>query len=159
MKHVPISPPNAHTLLMGDFNAHTASETGATPYVRPDLLPSHNDDATPPHSPPPRASRDTHPIHNYGKHLLQLCANRNYTILNGCTPGDSQGQYTYEWGNIGSIIDYGIASPSLWPLICTFRVGLHNSVLSDHSIILTDLNLYTTPHHAPPPPHHSIPPP
>ena len=30
-------------------------------------------------------------------------------------------------------------------------MGLHNSVLSDHSIILTDLNLYTTPHHAPPP--------
>ena len=144
-------PPNAHTLLMGDFNAHTASATGATPYVRPDLLPSHHDDATPPHSPPPRASRDTRPIDNYGKHLLQLCANRNYTILNGCTPGDSQGQYTYERGNIGSIIDYGIASPSLWPLICTFRVGLHNSVLSDHSIILTDLNLYTTPHHAPPP--------
>ena len=45
-------PPNAHTLLMGDFNAHTASATGATPYVRPDLLPSHHDDATPPHSPP-----------------------------------------------------------------------------------------------------------
>ena len=144
-------PPNAHTLLMGDFNAHTATATGATPYVRHDLLPSHHDDVTPPHSPPPRASRDTRPIDKYGKHLLQLCANRNYTILNGCTPGDSQGQYTYERGNIGSIIDYGITSPSLWPFVCTFRVGLHNSVLSDHSIILTDLNLYTTPHHAPPP--------
>ena len=33
-------PPNAHTLLMGDFNAHTATATGATPYVRHDLLPS-----------------------------------------------------------------------------------------------------------------------
>ena len=125
--------------------------TVTSPYVRHDLLPSHHDDATPPHNPPPRASRDTRPIDNYGKHLLQLCSNRNYTILNGCTPGDSQGQFTYERGTIGSIIDYGITSPSLWPFVRTFRVGLHNSVLSDHSIILTKLNLYNTPHHAPPP--------
>ena len=65
--------------------------------------------------------------------------------------GDSQGHYTYERGAIRSVIDYSITPPSLWPFVRTFQIGLHNSVLSNHSIILTELNLYTTLRHTPSP--------
>ena len=114
---------------MGDFNAHTSTASGATPYIRHDILP-YSDGAPHPHEPPPRTSLDHRPIDKYGKQLLQLCDNHNYTILNGCTLGDSQCQYTYEKGAIRNVIDYGIVSPNPRPFVRNFQVGLHNSVLS-----------------------------
>ena len=50
------------------------------------------------------------------------------TILNGCTPGDSQGHFTYEKGNIRSVIDYCDTSPSLTPLIQNFQIGYDQSL-------------------------------
>ena len=78
---------------------------------------------------------------SYGRRPLQICGDRGFTILNGCTPGDSQGYFTYERGPIRSVIDYAIVSQSIWPLVCNFQVDQRNPILSDHSLIHLELNL------------------
>ena len=126
-------PPDAFTILMGDFNAHTNQPSGSLPHIHPEILP-HLQCNTTTVDPPSRISMDHREVDSYGHQLLQFCANRQLTILNGCTSGDTQGFFTYEMGNIRSIIDYSIVSQSLWPLVHNFQIGLHNSVLSDHSL-------------------------
>ena len=76
---------------------------------------------------------------SYGRQLLQFCNDRSLSILNGCTPGDTHGYFTYEKGLCQSVIDYGLVSQSIWPCVRSFQVGVHNSILSDHSIILLEL--------------------
>ena len=88
-------------------------------------------------------SLDHRKVDSYGRQLLQFCDHRNLTILNGCTTGDSQGQFTYEVGNTCSVIDYSIVSQSLWPHIKNVQVANHNSILSDHSLITTEINLHS----------------
>ena len=125
---------------MGDFNAHLDQENSSYPHVPSELLPGLNFDL-PSADPPARASLDTRKVDSYGRKLLQFCGDRDLTILNGCTPGDSQGYFTYEKGPIRSVIDYAIVSQSIWPLVRNFQVDQHNSILSDHSLIRLELNL------------------
>ena len=73
---------------------------------------------------------------------IQFCDDRSLTILNGCAPGDTQGYFTYERGTCRSVIDYGIVLQSIWPCVRNFQVGVHNSILSDHSIILLELRAH-----------------
>ena len=84
-------------------------------------------------------SLDKRPVDSYGRQLLQFCNDRNLSILNGCAPGGTQGYFTYERGLCRSVIDYGIVSQSIWPCVRSFQVGVHNSILSDHSIIRLEL--------------------
>ena len=133
-------PPLAHVIWMGDFNAHLDQANSSSPHVPTDLLPALNCDL-PSADPPARNSLDTRKIDSYGKKLLQFCGDRDLTILNGCTPGDSQGYFTYEKGPVRSVIDYAIVSQTLWPLVRNFQVEQHNPVLTDHSLIRLELNL------------------
>ena len=93
---------------------------------------------------PDRLSLDKRPTDSYGRQLLQFCSDRDFVILNRRAPGDTQGYYTYETGSTRSIIDYGIISQSLWSCIRNFQVGVHNSILSDHSITLLELRAHQT---------------
>ena len=133
-------PPLAHVVWMGDFNAHLDQANSSSPHVSSDLLPALNCDL-PSADPPARKSLDTRKVDSYGRKLLQFCGDRDLTILNGCTPGDSQGFFTYEKGLVRSVIDYAIVSQSLWPLVRTFQVDYHNPVHSDHSLLLLELNM------------------
>ena len=134
------NPPKAHVIWMGDFNAHLDHENSSSPHVTPDLLPAlHFDLASA--DPPPRVSLDRRKVDSCGKKLLQLCGNRGLTILNGCTPGDSQGYFIYERDPIRSVIDYAIVSQSIRPLVRNFHVDHHNPIMSDHSLIRLELNL------------------
>ena len=108
--------------------------------VTSELLPALNFDL-PTADPPARVSLDTRKVDSYGRRLLQICGDRGLTILNGCTPGDSQGYFTYERGPIRSVIDYAIVSQSIWPLVRNFQVDQHNPILSDHSLPCLELNL------------------
>ena len=125
---------------MGDFNAHTNNQSGALPNVHPDVLSQfdtecHRTDL------PRRISRDHRQVDNYGRLLLQFCRDRDLTILNGCTYGDTQGQYTYESGTIGSVIDYSLVSQAIWPQVRSLRIAPHDSIMSDHSLLITELDL------------------
>ena len=115
---MPISLP---VVWMGDFNAHLDQANSSSPHVSSDLLPALNCDL-PSADPPARKSLDTRKIDSYGRKLLQFCGDRDLTILNGCTPGDPQGYFTYERGPVQSVIDYAIVSESLWPLVHIFQV-------------------------------------
>ena len=130
-------------MVMGDFNAHTANLSGNIPIFHENILSKFDFDI--PQTPHPTTGIPRPPI----TMAKNFCADRNLTILNGCTPGDSQGHFTYEKGNIRSVIDYCTTSPSLFPLVRYFQIGLHNSILSDHSILITRIKCPTT---TPPPP-------
>ena len=133
-------PPLSHVVWMGDFNAHLDQENSSSPHVPSELLPALNFNL-PSADPPARTSLDTRKVDSYGRKLLQFCGDRDLTILNGCTPGDSQGYFTYEKGPVRSVIDYAIVSQSIWPLVRNFLVDQHNPVLTDHSLIRLELNL------------------
>ena len=130
----------AHVIWMGDFNAHLDQENSSTPHVNKDLLSALQFDLASV-DPPPRVSLDHRKVNPYGRKLLQLCGDRGLTILNGCTPGDSQGYFTFEKGPLHSVLDYAIVSQSIWPLVRNFRVDHHNPIMSDHSLIRLELNL------------------
>ena len=130
-------PTGTHVVLLGDFNAHTNSQSGDNPEIHPSVLPDI--DLTSSYNQPARLSLDKRPVDSYGRQLLQFCNYRNLSILNGCAPGDTQGYFTYERGICRSVIDYGLVSQSISPCVRSFQVGVHNSILSDHSIILLEL--------------------
>ena len=111
--------PMAHVIWMGDFNAHLDEETSSSPHVTPDLLPALNFDLASA-DPPAKGSLDRRKVDSYGKRLLQLCGDRGLIILNGCTPGDSQGYFTYYFTN--------------------FHVDHHNPIMSDYSLLRLELN-------------------
>lgn len=69
-----------------------------------------------------RGSRDTN-TNSYGKSLAELCIGNNFVILNGRTKGDFLGQYTCHTYNGSSVVDYGIVSQSIFPLIKVFKVS------------------------------------
>ena len=127
-------PPMAHVIWMGDFNAHLDQENSSSPHVTSELLLALNFDLA-------TADPDHRKVDSYGKRLLQICGDRGLTILNGCTPGDSQGYFTYECGPIRSVIDYAILSQTIWPLVHNFQVDHHSPIMSDHSLIRLELNL------------------
>ena len=133
-------PQEAHVLIMGDFNAHTNNQSGALPNIHPDVL-SQFDTERQQVDPPKRISRDHPMVDNYGRLLLQFCHDRDLTILNGCTYGDTQGQYTYEVGNIGSVIDYSIVSQATWPHVRNLRIALHDPIMSDHPLLVMEMDL------------------
>ena len=131
---------NPFDLLLQTHNHIPPMENSSSPHVTSELLPALNFDL-PTADPPARVSLDNRKVDAYGRRLLQICGERGLTILNGCTPGDSQGYFTYERGPIRSVIDYAIVSQSVWPLVRNFQVDQHNPIMSDHSLIRLELNL------------------
>ena len=135
-------PPQAHTVLMGDFNAHTNSQPGDNPHIHPSILSDMDLDIS--NKQPTRLSLDKRLVDSYGRQLLQFFSEQNLSTLNGCAPGHTQAYFTYEKGLCRSVIDYGIVSQYIWPCVRNFQVGVHNSIMSDHSIILLELKAQQT---------------
>lgn len=74
-------------------------------------------------------------FNNYGSQLLDFCKQTGLRILNGRVGADSYvGKYTYVSSIGKSVVDYVIASQSLFSRINTFSVDEPN-ILSDHCII------------------------
>ena len=135
-------PLEAHTVLMGDFNAHTNSQSGKNPQIYHSILSDMDVDIS--NNQPGCLSLDKRPLDSYRQQLLQFCSYRNLPILNGCAPGDTQGYFTYQKRATISVIDHGIVSQSIWPCIRHFQAEVHNSILSDHSIFLLELQAQQT---------------
>ena len=114
---------NTDLVISGDFNARTKSW--------PDYI--IDDDVA--YLPLPkdhevdifctrRNSQDQHgEVNAHGKSLLYLCCMHNVHILNGRTAGDREGTLTCFTANGSSVVDYTLASSSLFPLISHFEVG------------------------------------
>ena len=115
-------------IIQGFFNAHTNTERD---YQEPDKF-----DITPvlgiSRSPINRNSEDKIPTDNRGKKLLEICKSLNLFIVNGRKTGDSFGKYTsFQW-NGSSVVDYVIASQTLFNEIIFMKVGNFVPWISDH---------------------------
>ena len=117
---------NSYILLTGDLNARTRD---AQDYLTDD----HNKYVTLPENYPEdpfnmkRNSQDTHAdINEHGKSLLHLCCSHNIHIVNGRVTGDLEGHLTCFTHNGASLVDYTLASSSLFPSIVHFEIGVQD---------------------------------
>ena len=120
-------------LLMGDFNARISD---APDYIMNDddeYLPIY-DDYTYDQTIHTRYSQDK-VIDSRGKHLLEICIGNKMRILNGRCLGDTLGSYTCHTYNGSSVVDYAVASESLYKNIIYFNVQKFDGCLSDHCLI------------------------
>ena len=75
-------------------------------------------------------------VNNYGKKLLSLCSNMNIFIVNGRI---GRSEWTYK---NASVVDYCLASPSLFDNIDSFVIDTFDPMLSDvHNPLVCSLKL------------------
>ena len=116
-------------IVMGDLNARTSE--------MPDYI--INDDVNYLSLPDwwsdsfslPRKSRDKNgPINRYGRSLIDLCKKHEIHMLNGRSPNDPDGEFTFCAPTGQSVVDYIIISSSLFDYVRNFQVGSRDE--SDH---------------------------
>ena len=115
--------PNFEFVVSGDMNARTKDEPD---YILDDNvrhLPLEQF-YTPSFFQTPRLSKDLHgDINMHGQHLLlQICKEQDSHILNGRTEGDVCGELTCFTHSGSSIVDYTLASSSLFQLFTRFEI-------------------------------------
>jgi len=124
-------------LLMGDFNARTAT---LKDYIE---IETHNDHFPLQSKTPSALSRqcclernnlDTK-VNSFGRKLITLCKNADIAIMNGRIIGDLSGAYTCFQYNGKSLVDYAIAGASLIPL-CQSLIILSLNLLSTLTILV-----------------------
>ncbi|KAK6178495.1 hypothetical protein SNE40_013279 [Patella caerulea] len=86
----------------------------------------------------PRQNCDKH-VNPFGKCLIEMCCEYNLLILNGRSPSDPSGNYTYLSAGGSSTIDYILVSNSLFCKVNDFCV-LNNDI-SKHFPISCDIKL------------------
>lgn len=87
-----------------------------------------------------RESKDKE-FNQRGNKFIELCDNHNLVILNGRTPGDKDGNFTYISGQGCSVNDLCCVSLDWIDTVCDFKV--ENEIYSDHMPIVMYLDLYT----------------
>ena len=127
----------AQILICGDMNARTAQEPD---YICIDALQEYVDvpggiDELPEHIVPRQNCDKQAPDgRTWGPELLALCCDANLLILNGRTPGDELGQYTFGVGSASghSVIDYYFSSAKCMSAVQSLRVLKDASCRTDH---------------------------
>ena len=146
----------AQILVCGDFNARTAEEPDflRTEELQSFLPTAPDDDELPDYIPDRRnCDKATPGSQTWGLELLGLCQQNNLLILNGRTPGDEYGQYTFESARGHSTIDYFIASAKCMAAAQSLHVHQEASRYgSDHNLLQLHLaceQLSSAPTHPP----------
>jgi len=114
---------------MGDLNARVADEQTLNLNAIDNI----------PFLSPTRSSRDCI-INTEGRKILKLLEELGGVILNGRTPGDQNGEFTFYRGSCCSVIDYCICSYNLLDTVSSFNV--QTKEFSDHMplvLVLSDL--------------------
>ena len=108
-------------LVFGDSNARTGTANANECVLPGSVLDVENDneDAQNQYC---RQSKDLQ-TNDFGRYLLCTCEQFNLMILNGCLPGDEEGNYTYIAHNGSSVIDYFLLSR------CLVHLGTHLAVI------------------------------
>jgi hypothetical protein len=114
---------NNELLISGDMNARTKDEYDFILDDSPLYLPMPDyyvcDDFA-----SPRNSRDLHgELNTHGTSLLNFCCSNDVHFLNGRINGDEEGHLTCFTSNGCSVVDYTLASSSLFPFFCKFQIG------------------------------------
>ncbi len=68
-----------------------------------------------------RQNRDVS-VGGWGCELLNLCCDARLLILNGRTPVDQSGEFTYLANGGRSIVDYIVGSPAIWQATTHFKL-------------------------------------
>ena len=115
----------AQILLCGDFNATTAEEPDflRMAELQP-FLPNTSDDDNLPDDIPHRRNCDQGTLgsQNWGPELLEFCQQANLLNLNGRTPRNEFGQFTFQTAQGHSTIDYFIASAQCMTAVQSLHV-------------------------------------
>ena len=128
-------------MCIGDFNARTGAEPDYIPLDRLDnqvlrnvgeLFDYVSDECS-----TPRVSQDK-TVNNFGRNLLRLCKSTGIRIVNGRSPGDNIGRFTFYHRNGSSCIDYAICSKDILHIVSDFTVCDFN-MFSDHAPCLIDV--------------------
>ena len=107
-------------ILMGDFNARKGNLNDDIEYNFKQHILDKDDRQLVSHKLPILNSRDTANPNKFGRLLVELYSLNNLCILNGRSKGDAKGEFTSFKGS--SVIDYGIASKSLFQKVVYFKV-------------------------------------
>ncbi|KAL6431964.1 hypothetical protein ACFW04_007414 [Cataglyphis niger] len=110
-----------YILIGGDFNARTGEEGGV-------ISKGHEEEEG-----VGRKSRDKR-INKEGKELLRWIEKAGWTIFNGCTKGDIEGEWTYTGGSGNSVIDYVMGDEDTRMQVGEVEVG--DNIDSDHHPII-----------------------
>ena len=132
--------PNAELLLAGDFNARTKDYTDFIVDDDADYIFGEHTAYSADNFAIPRKSKDADFSNPYGLSLIELCCTFNVHILNGRLFGDKEGHFTCFANNGTSVVDYMIASTTLFPKNTHFKVDDFD--ISDHLPIFCKLTLY-----------------
>ena len=135
-------------LIMGDLNGRTKIEED---FVR-DIFDKHSpiNEACYEKDTPlliQRNNRDTHPVDEQGRKIIDLCKSSALKIVNGRSVGDRDGNFTRYPIRINenpSTIDYALCSTGLLQDIHNFTV-IPFTALSDHCCISLDIKVKTAP--------------
>ena len=124
-------------LILGDFNARTATEPDYIINDDDHHLPL-NDDYIIDKAIRETNSRDTE-VSTRGRELIDLCISSRIRILSGRILGDFKGKFTSYQYNGNSVIDYCLLSEEQLPSVLYFRVEDPILRLSDHAKIFVRL--------------------
>ena len=141
--------PSAELFLAGDLNARISTLQYYIPNDDLDTVFGETDYPTDSFDIPRRSKDETQ--NNFGISLLNICCSFNIHVLNGRILGDRDGEITCVANHGSSVVDYMIASSSLFDSISLFEVGLED--FSDHfplhcTISLSNINLPNNDHFA-----------
>ena len=117
-------PTNGWVFLCGDFNAYTIDHVGFTEKESEfhDTLPDECD------WPIRRKSASTHPRRNQnGRELIALCQSCELVVVNGALVDGKffDSGWTRDSNRVegGSVIDYVLASPRIFPRLVSLRIS------------------------------------
>ena len=149
-------PSDCDLLICADFNSHVntthdfletipgSNDVIDEPMISKDLMSVFE---IPPHL-KTRVSKDSRPLNNHGKLLLELCKSTGLLIVNGRIGQDKEegGRYTWVNDKSAGVNDFMIASPSFFDHITDFCVG-NKFPESDHLPLVLSINCKATQAH------------
>ncbi|MEW5305374.1 MAG: hypothetical protein WDW36_007917 [Sanguina aurantia] len=117
--------PRPHVLVVGDINARTAQLPDTSQHTDSHLLPPSLDEAgdRPWATPPPARNNMDSKTNSYGHSCVQLCQGHSLAILNGRSPGDPNGAFTYQSKTGQSAPDMLLASEHMFSLVQHLDMG------------------------------------
>jgi len=117
--------PNAEIFIAGDLNARTKDFYDYIPDDNIDFVFGQDTHYPEDNFTTPRASKDCQVYNSFGLSLIDLCCTFDVHFFNGRLFSDKNGEFTCFANNGASVVDYMIASTTLFKHVTDFAVANH----------------------------------